>query len=524
MDRVPSLETTEQLLAHTAWLTRVARALTHSAEDADEVVQQTWLQALERPPAHGANLRGWLATLARNLVRSRRRSSEREAARVKALPRPEPASGPEESVARTELQQLLLDAVLALTKPYRSTLVMRFLDELSADEIAKKSGEPVETVRTRVKRGLDQVRGRVAQKLGAEREQLPALLAPLFTAGALVVTTTTKVGLLIGAAAAVLATTLVLTRAKVEEGSRGDESAGRSPASAVAAAAKETSAAAVATREAEPATEKAAPKPVSSTFDLVGTVVDGNGAPVADATVALFDSDSRQVADTNQFVLQCLQPPGGGQSIADELMRTGAAVRTIASDVRGEFVLAGLERAHRARVGAFHSTGGCTALTEVAPPSDSESRRVTLTLLAGIVVHGRVVDADGHPAPGSGIDFSIERGNGMYQSASGEGARTWGVIAGPDATFSMPPVPADALNLSATDAANKHKSDWVKLRADDGVAIHDVTLRLNSTPFCVELHGRVLGPDRQPLAESHPFLKNLAAWEKSNPGSRTFYV
>jgi RNA polymerase sigma-70 factor (ECF subfamily) len=496
MDRMPSLETTEELLAHSAWLTRVARALTTNADDAEEVVQQTWLQALERPPVHRRNLRAWLATLARNLVRSRQRAQATRIAHAPSLPRPEPSGSPAESVARAELQQVVLDAVLALAEPYRSTLVQRFLDELSAEEIAKRRGEPVETVRTRVKRGLDQVRVRVAERLGGEREQLPALLAPLLSGGGAVVATSAKAGWLVGIAAAVVvvSATVVATRGRHEGGAR-DAAQSVAPAEAEAAAKPEPAFAAA--RETEAASKppaEAAASPVPPTFDVVGTVVDANGAAVAGASVLLFDREGNDGRSWVTLLSMFERSGRTGRSSSSD------STRIETTDVRGSFQISSVERAQRRRIVAFDPTGGLSAAIDVEPPVDSGPRQVSLRLLGGIAVHGHVVDADGGWVDHAKL--SVEASN-CFVTGSNEYFTD-------DRSFSIPPLPVEELTLSAIDQKGTHRSQPLKLRASDGPAVREVTLHLDREPFAVTLHGRVLGPDQQPLVASHPFLKGLA--------------
>jgi RNA polymerase sigma-70 factor (ECF subfamily) len=517
MDRVPSLETTERLLAHTEWLTRVARALTTSAEDAEEVVQQTWLKALERPPEHGGNLRGWLATLARNLVRSRRRSSVREAVRVRSLPRPEPARGPEESVARAELQQMLLDAVLALAEPYRSTLVLRFLDDLSADEIAKKGGEPLETVRTRVKRGLEQVRARVAQKLEADREQLPALLAPLLAAGALAVTSTAKVGLLIGAAAAVLATILVLTHARTEGGARGDGSSARSLAPAVAAASSETTAPpAVATRDAELATPEGnlpatiEPTADSAKFDVTGIVLDLHGAPVAGASVMLFDRKSGYGSD-DIGLMAALHHDMFATTIA-----AGLAYE-ITSDDNGEFRFKDVDGFRRWRVAATDLTEGTSELKEAALADGVTPAPIELELRGGIGVRGRVVDEAGKPTASAQV---------MLSYRTSEASMTMTCPPDRDGRFNIPPMPVEQLELTAEvwGPGTRRSSPTLVVRAADGLGVREVTLQLPAAPPPSWLRGRLVDHDGEPLARHAPLLERFTDWELTHSGFDTLAV
>jgi len=50
----------EDLLKHAAFVRAMARSLLLDPHAADDVVQETWLTALEAPPRHAENLRGWL--------------------------------------------------------------------------------------------------------------------------------------------------------------------------------------------------------------------------------------------------------------------------------------------------------------------------------------------------------------------------------------------------------------------------------------------------------------------------------
>src|SRR5215813_7069840 len=118
----------EQLLAQVEWVRRLAAALVGRG-DADEVVQQTYVQALSTRPRAVANLRGWLTTVVRNVARYRVRVEERRATHEPRAAPPPPAPDPAESVARAELHRRVVDAVLALDEPYRATLLMRYFDD-----------------------------------------------------------------------------------------------------------------------------------------------------------------------------------------------------------------------------------------------------------------------------------------------------------------------------------------------------------------------------------------------------------
>src|SRR5688572_16135271 len=69
------------LLAHAAWLRRLALRLVRDAGVADDVLQDTWVAALRHPPDRTRPPRQWLAAVARNVVRMRARGAARQGAR-----------------------------------------------------------------------------------------------------------------------------------------------------------------------------------------------------------------------------------------------------------------------------------------------------------------------------------------------------------------------------------------------------------------------------------------------------------
>ena len=225
----------DELLAHTAWVRRVAASLVRDQDDADDLAQGTWLAALKAPPKSDASIRGWLATVARNVVRKRVRDDVRRAAREAHAPdhREAPLS-PEAIVERAELQHLLAAFVLELAEPFRSTVLLHYFEDLSPSEIAAQQGIPVATVRSRLKRGLDDLRARLDRAYGGKRR---AWLVPVAAlggqrAGALplawkaVLLMKTKLSI-VGVIAVLLASLLVAGGA-LKRRTRGGDSASRS--------------------------------------------------------------------------------------------------------------------------------------------------------------------------------------------------------------------------------------------------------------------------------------------------------
>ncbi|MCB9903521.1 MAG: sigma-70 family RNA polymerase sigma factor [Planctomycetes bacterium] len=168
----------EDLLAHSDWVRRLVGGLVFDPARADDAVQETWAAVLERPPRADVDPRAWLAAVARNAVRklgrgeSRRRRRERVAARLEALP------DTVDVIAKARLVRRMTDAVLALDEPYRTTLLLRYFEELPPREIATRLGRPVNTVRTHLERGLAKLRGELDAEYG-DREAWAFAFLPL---------------------------------------------------------------------------------------------------------------------------------------------------------------------------------------------------------------------------------------------------------------------------------------------------------------------------------------------------------
>ena len=167
----------EALLQHVDFLRRLARALTANASDADDVVQDTLVAALERsqPPR---NPRGWLSAVLRNRIARHRRAEVRERRRRLRAARPEHMASTDEMAQGLELQRRVVGAVLALKEPYRSSVFHRFYEGHTPAESARMLGVSVETVKTRLKRALAMLRARLHESHG-DRALAP-LLTPLF--------------------------------------------------------------------------------------------------------------------------------------------------------------------------------------------------------------------------------------------------------------------------------------------------------------------------------------------------------
>jgi RNA polymerase sigma-70 factor (ECF subfamily) len=170
------------LLSHRSWLRRLARDLLQEA-DADDAVQETLRAALASPPRDAGVLRAWLRRVLENVAhRMRRRDGRarrRDAAFAAATAAGTVPETPPEVAAQQELANALTQAVRALAEPYRTTLHLRYHDDLSPARIAAATGVPVATVKTRLRRGREQLRTELDRRGGvaAWRAVLPALSA-----------------------------------------------------------------------------------------------------------------------------------------------------------------------------------------------------------------------------------------------------------------------------------------------------------------------------------------------------------
>jgi len=179
----PTLRTdAEALLAHAGWARRIAGHLVRDPDRADDAVQEAWLAALRRPPGRGRDPAGWLARRVRDAIRSARRGEARRARRDAAAARAEALPSTAELVQQAELQRELVAAVLTLEEPYRSTLLLRYWQDRSPQEIARQQGVPGGTVRSRLKRGLEQLRRLLDDRFGGDRRAWVSLLLPLSSA------------------------------------------------------------------------------------------------------------------------------------------------------------------------------------------------------------------------------------------------------------------------------------------------------------------------------------------------------
>lgn len=178
-----------KLLEHQDWIRRLARTLVADPGLAEDLVQDTWVSALRRPPEKLRSARAWLATVLRRHLKQWQRSSARRAEREEMCAREEAQPGVDEVVTKASVHRDLVRFVVALDEPYRTTVLLRFFEGLSYREIAQRQSTTSATVNSRLTRGLDRLRDRVEREARSRGRSRALWIAPLLSDPDLLATT-----------------------------------------------------------------------------------------------------------------------------------------------------------------------------------------------------------------------------------------------------------------------------------------------------------------------------------------------
>jgi len=170
--------------AEAARLLAFARRFCGSAAEAEDLVQETFVQAVRawEQLEDEAQARPWLYSIARRACQRMHRKRSGEPSRMETLdellPRPGPTvpdleAGPHSERLRSEARELVDRALSELPAPFRMPLVLAEIAELSLQEIAAVLGLKEATVKTRLHRGRLKLRAVLAA--GLPQRAAPAL-------------------------------------------------------------------------------------------------------------------------------------------------------------------------------------------------------------------------------------------------------------------------------------------------------------------------------------------------------------
>jgi RNA polymerase sigma-70 factor, ECF subfamily len=146
----------------------LARYLLRNAADAEDAVQECYLRAFRHFDSYrGPAMKPWLLTILRNVCNAefaRRGRLDPSAdgdveAKAEVVPLwQEPQATPESALVREHDDATVRRLVAELPQPFRETIVMREINDLSYQEIAHVAGVPVGTVMSRLARARGMLR------------------------------------------------------------------------------------------------------------------------------------------------------------------------------------------------------------------------------------------------------------------------------------------------------------------------------------------------------------------------------
>jgi RNA polymerase sigma-70 factor (ECF subfamily) len=168
---------------------RMAKQITQNDEDAEDVLQETFLKAYSHLDDFQGNSKfyTWLVRIAVNeaLMKLRKRRSD------KTVPLDEPIDtgedvvarevavwedNPEQRYSREEMADILEEAVQSLKPAYRTVFVLRDIEEMSIEETAEALGLSISAVKSRLLRARLQLREKLTRQFKRKGDDALAYL------------------------------------------------------------------------------------------------------------------------------------------------------------------------------------------------------------------------------------------------------------------------------------------------------------------------------------------------------------
>jgi len=143
-----------QALPHLDAAYNLARRLSRSPVDADDIVQDAMLRAFRAFDGfRGGDAKAWLLTIVRNCWASAGSATRRRGhSRLDDENLTAPESDPEQTAIQAGTRRRLDAVIAALPEEFREVLILRELEDLSYREIAQVTGTPIGTVMSRLAR------------------------------------------------------------------------------------------------------------------------------------------------------------------------------------------------------------------------------------------------------------------------------------------------------------------------------------------------------------------------------------
>jgi RNA polymerase sigma-70 factor (ECF subfamily) len=147
---------------HQSYLYSFVLGMVGNRDDAEDITAKAFLKAYLAFKSFKRNcsFKTWVTTVAINLVKNHRRdkhpasSIEAESEQIGFEPM-DVSISPEDTTMRCENTNAIKHAISQLPINYRTFIVLKYLQDLSYEEIADTTGVPVTTVRNRIHQGKE---------------------------------------------------------------------------------------------------------------------------------------------------------------------------------------------------------------------------------------------------------------------------------------------------------------------------------------------------------------------------------
>ena len=151
------------------------------AQDAEDVAHDVLLSVWNKAGSYNAakgTLVTWICTTARNRSIDRVRSFQRRAAMHDRFEtrldgqKPEARTTGRDELYQSDARSILESVVVDLTPEQREVIELAYFEGLTQRQIADRLESPLGTVKARIRRGLQRLRGMVRDRIGNEAEVL----------------------------------------------------------------------------------------------------------------------------------------------------------------------------------------------------------------------------------------------------------------------------------------------------------------------------------------------------------------
>jgi RNA polymerase sigma-70 factor (ECF subfamily) len=156
------------------------KVLNHSEDAQDvthDVLLSVWNKAASYQSAKGS-LVTWLCTTARNRAIDRVRSFQRRSAMYDRYEtkieqeKPEYCETGRDELYRSDARRILQSAVVELNPEQREVIELAYFEGLTQKQIADRLKSPLGTIKARIRRGIQRLRGMMTEQLNGELEVL----------------------------------------------------------------------------------------------------------------------------------------------------------------------------------------------------------------------------------------------------------------------------------------------------------------------------------------------------------------